>query len=222
MLFLPQVCVEWVGPYALTKYPLNRANPWVLDLCKPRFILHYRAPPKVKIHRMAPWERPPPGLFARLLIFPPLVEIAEGNYISSGQATTESAAAWSCQMAHSPHRALSGALAGSAGGMVSRCKSSMGQEKLGQHYFVCRGGSCVCGGVGLGGQVEIIWFIKVSVGEGQLLFPTMNSPIFLSAAVATPLASLHSSYRANFEFLAKYLIHTLGSGDFSVSAKKLN
>ena len=27
-------------------------------------------------------------------------------------------------------------------------------------------------------------------------------------------------YRANFEFLAKYLIHSLDSGDFSVSAKK--
>ena len=26
-------------------------------------------------------------------------------------------------------------------------------------------------------------------------------------------------YRANFEFLAKYLIHSLDSGDFSVSAK---
>ena len=27
------------------------------------------------------------------------------------------------------------------------------------------------------------------------------------------------AYRANFEFLAKYLIHSLDSGDFSVSAK---
>ena len=27
-------------------------------------------------------------------------------------------------------------------------------------------------------------------------------------------------YQANFEFLAKYLIHSLDSGDFSVSAKK--
>ena len=27
-------------------------------------------------------------------------------------------------------------------------------------------------------------------------------------------------YRANFEFLAKHLIHSLDSGDFSVSAKK--
>ena len=30
------------------------------------------------------------------------------------------------------------------------------------------------------------------------------------------------AYRANFEFLAKYLIHSLDSGDFSVSAKKKN
>ena len=29
-----------------------------------------------------------------------------------------------------------------------------------------------------------------------------------------------SAYRPNFEFLAKYLIHSLDSGDFSVSAKK--
>ena len=32
--------------------------------------------------------------------------------------------------------------------------------------------------------------------------------------------ALPPQYRANFEFLAKYLIHSLDSGDFSVSAKK--
>ena len=34
------------------------------------------------------------------------------------------------------------------------------------------------------------------------------------------LSSHEQHYRANFEFLAKYLIHSLDSGDFSVSAKK--
>ena len=36
---------------------LRRANPWVQDLGKHPSIL---APPKVKIHKIAPWEQPPP------------------------------------------------------------------------------------------------------------------------------------------------------------------
>ena len=34
------------------------------------------------------------------------------------------------------------------------------------------------------------------------------------------VARCYCYYRPNFEFLAKYLIHSLDSGDFSVSAKK--
>ena len=42
----------------LTKCPLRRANPWVQDLCKHPSVVPYLAPPKKKIHKMAPWEQP--------------------------------------------------------------------------------------------------------------------------------------------------------------------
>ena len=40
--------------------PLRRAKPWVQDLRKNSFVLPYLAPPKVKMHKMAPWKQPPP------------------------------------------------------------------------------------------------------------------------------------------------------------------
>ena len=59
-LLLRRVYPEWVGFYPLTKCPLRRANSWVQDLCKHPSILPYPAPPKEKIHKMAPREQPPP------------------------------------------------------------------------------------------------------------------------------------------------------------------
>ena len=58
---------EWVGFYPITKCPLRRANPWVQDLCKHPSVLPYPSPPKVKIHKMAPWEQPPPYFGVSLL-----------------------------------------------------------------------------------------------------------------------------------------------------------
>ena len=59
-LLLRRICPEWVGFYPITKCPLRRANPWVQDLCKHHSVFPYRVPPKAKIHKMAPWEEPPP------------------------------------------------------------------------------------------------------------------------------------------------------------------
>ena len=71
------------------KMPPKRANPWVQNLCKHPSILPYPAypaPRKVKVHKMAPLEHPP--FQSGLSIFPTLVQISEGNYSSSGLATS--------------------------------------------------------------------------------------------------------------------------------------
>ena len=89
-LLLRRVYREQVGFYPLPKCALRRANPWVQDLCKCPSVLPYPVPPKVKIHKMAPWEQAPPyfGLPAGLSIFPTLVQIEEGHYSSSSLATS--------------------------------------------------------------------------------------------------------------------------------------
>ena len=59
-LLLRRVYLERVGFHPLPKFPLIRANSWVQDLCKHPSILPCLAPPKVKLHKMGPWEQPPP------------------------------------------------------------------------------------------------------------------------------------------------------------------
>ena len=51
---------EWVGFYPITKCPLRRGGHSVQDLCKHPSVLPYPSPPQVKMHKMAPWEQPPP------------------------------------------------------------------------------------------------------------------------------------------------------------------
>ena len=55
-------------------------------MCKHLSILHHRLP-KVKIHEVALLSNYPPSLFGSLLTFSTLVQLAEGNYSSSGLAT---------------------------------------------------------------------------------------------------------------------------------------
>ena len=69
-LLLRWVYQEWVGVYPLPKCPRRRANPWAQDLCKHPSVSPYPAPPKVKMHKMAPWEQPPPQFGVSLLDCP--------------------------------------------------------------------------------------------------------------------------------------------------------